>query len=225
VEDALILWSVDKCLQKTTSAVFLGLNDTGEGRHREGFRDRRKIFFPEKPERTKALDKSWKEFGSTHGYIKLYWSIKQSGEEDEIDGYLEELLDYCQCLPDSSNSRVWHTEAGRVVFVTNPRYYQIEGIGKQRDKKRQEVRNAGAQQGKKKVMLGILELELGINERQARQVLGYEEKRKRLRSAKSKNKRAPPRAKCTYDETGSEKKDNSDGSPGGTTSSKDTSSS
>jgi hypothetical protein len=143
VEDALEVWSVDRCLDKTTSAVFLGINTTGDGRHREDFKDRRKIFFPDG--REWKLDKAWKEFGFKHGYISLYRELEVAGSKEEVDVCLEELLDYCQCLPDSSNGRVWHTEAGRVVFVTNPRYYKIVGIGRARDRNQGAVRNPRAQ--------------------------------------------------------------------------------
>jgi len=130
-----------------------------------------------------------------------------------VDDLLEELLDYCQCLPDSSSGRVWHTEAGRVVFVTNPRYYKIDGIGRANDRKQRGIRNPIAQQVEKEVRIGILEQELGLNRMLARRALGFEEKRKRLKekSLRSKNKWNPP-ARRRASKAKSDTSDSADGS-------------
>lgn len=160
------------------------------------------------------------------GYIGVYRSRLRRLDEDEkerLDKCLEELLDLCQCLPDSSRTEsggwIWRVERKKIVVITNPGFYRIKKIGKRPStrKDRKVSRSAPAQRGIKSATVAMMvvqgEIPRDIAERAYRYALTQKERLGR-KSARARNARKPPgsqrkRVEARSESTGQKRKRNS----------------
>ena len=210
IEEALTNWTVDFILQHCVNPMFLPCNTGFEhapGRHVASFGDRMKLYFPLEDEG--PLGTIWSGFGAEPGYIHEFQQMmKDAIYKEELPRCLEELLEQCQCLPDSARSkstnRVWHVHQKRMVILTNPDFYSIRSVGekgtsasKRLDK---EQRAAPAHRGERERKILMLTA-VGYSLETARKAVNAERtaRQKRQRdmgkSNKAKNKRVPPQRK------------------------------
>jgi hypothetical protein len=175
---------------------------SGSGRPSLSFSERRKTYFPVE---SKGLKKMWKHLGSPPGYISAYQQrLIRLKEEDKktLNECLEELLNLCQCLPDSSRNQsggwIWKVEHKKIAVITNPEFYRIEKIGKNPTTRNNKTRRAApAQRSIKSTTIAML-VQADVPEEVAEKAYGVAQKyrtKQDRRSAKSKNKRRPPQRK------------------------------
>ena len=164
------------------------------------FAERRQIYFPEDSEG--LITKVWKNLGAQPGYISKYHSyVRRLGPEGKatLNSCLGEWLSLCQCLPDSFRHQtggwIWKAEHKKIVVLTNPDFYRIEKIGKEKTQRTKGIiqRSAPAQRGIKSISIQMMVLEkvpIEVAEKAYRYVKDQDR-----RSAKSKNRRKPPQRK------------------------------
>jgi hypothetical protein len=202
--DALRYWSVDFILEEIDDVDFRlchSVQHSGPGRPSMSFSERRTIYFPVE---SKGLPKVWKHLLEPPGYISTYQNRCMClGPDDKktLDECLEELLDLCQCLPDSSRAQsggcIWSVKQKKIVVLTNPVFYKIKKIGKEPSTGKMKARrSAPAQRGMKSIVMEMMvqaEIPRDVAEKAYR--LTKKHKARIQRSAKSKNRRKPPQRK------------------------------
>ncbi len=204
--EALECWSVDFVLAEVTAPGFKPSNTGlhgGTGRRTVEFSDRRRTYFPD--ENIMKNNNIWRKLAEEPGYIWKYQEcLRIMGERgEELKGCLEELLDQCQCLPDSSHRKnegwIWKVDKKKIIVITNPKFYRIKEIGKIGSGKStgesKGLRAPPAQRNLKETVVEMLEQEGYRREVAERAVKQIKSRRKRneTKSAKTKNRREPPR--------------------------------
>lgn len=215
VEDALNNWTVDFILKHCVEPTFRACATPGlqhvTGKHTASFAGRKKIYFPSSEEGSDEKGNFWTCFGQEPGYLHDYWETieelnKDSEESLELQECLEELLEQCQCLPDSARSkstnRGWNIHQKRLVILTNPKHYRILEVGEGKKGKGlpKELRSAPAHRSEKERTILMLQQEGFTRETAIRAVNSKQNIRKAIkkqdsRSKKAKNKRVPPNRK------------------------------
>jgi len=210
VEEAIKSWSLEFVVEHCQDPTFRACTMPGiqhvSGRRVPTFGERRIIYFPSEEVSTKKSN-FWTTFCQDPGYLYDYWkSTEELNQEEctELEQCLEELLENCQCLPDSARSkstnRGWHVKHKRVLILTNPKYYRILGVGERSKKKRShknQIRSAPAHRSVKETVIQMMEDGGHTREATLRALnikKGIEKRRKKqvVRSKRAKNKRVPP---------------------------------
>lgn len=127
--------------------------------------------------------------------------MPESGH-NALNSCLSQLMEYCQCLPDSHRSEkvgtLWKTWQKRMIIKTNPWFYRIRTIGASGDTAKgtshvPNPRAAPAHRNTQATHIALLEHE-GFPNRIARAAI-KQFKNQAKRSTKSKNYRKPPQRK------------------------------
>ena len=112
VEEALTRWTVDFVLERCLDPIFQACAIPGlrhvSGRHVASFGERMKLYFPSSQDRSKEKCNFWTSFGEAPGYLHDYREMIEGFSDEEVlelQMCLEELLENCQCLPDSVRSK------------------------------------------------------------------------------------------------------------------------
>lgn len=205
IAEALQCWSIDFILQHITAPLFKPSNASsthGLGRRTQGFSEQMHLYFPPPDDN---LPGKWARFGDEPGYISHYHQtlheMPESGH-NTLNNCLSQLMEYCQCLPDSYRSEkvgtLWKTSQKRMIIKTNPWFYRIRTIGASGDtvKGTSQVPNpraAPAHRNTQATHIALLEHE-GFSNRIARAAI-KQFKNQVKRSTKSKNYRKPPQRK------------------------------
>ncbi|KIJ58749.1 hypothetical protein HYDPIDRAFT_33862 [Hydnomerulius pinastri MD-312] len=217
LEDAMRCWtvtSIDDTLHGATfEACNVGLeNPSGSipgcrGPRVLSFMDRMEVFFPE-PGSPHRQDSQWSIYWSKEGYIHHYHQLLDSRSEEDkfyLKDALANIFSKLQCLPTSERMTVnkkglvWKRKENAFLFVTNPKFYKVEGIAKEQ-KSRAKVQEKPRGRGVKsrKVFAQDLWISSGYHSLASRKVQTDRQKRRDLQkrlSAVSKNKRQPPTRK------------------------------
>ncbi|KIJ57760.1 hypothetical protein HYDPIDRAFT_34815 [Hydnomerulius pinastri MD-312] len=222
LEDAMRCWtviSIDDTLFNTTfEACNIGLeNNNGVVHGRRGprsvsFADRMDIFFPSMKTKFRK-DSQWSPYWEGRGYIKQYHDLLRSRNEQErcqLNNALCAIFSDLQCLPASQKMTektkgfVWRCKGSGYLFVTNPKFYKVEGLSKKMKKTRRQPAGQLCQPGRgvksKKVFTEDLWRSGGFNGLVSRSDQTDRQKRRALqkrlsnqnKSMASKNKRKPP---------------------------------
>jgi hypothetical protein len=219
---ALRCWSVDAILGEVLDTTFKPCHsglDGGPGRPSASFSERRKVYFPDDDPQT--LTKVWKRIGENPGYIFKYYECRRGLEPESkrlLDECLDELLELCQCLPDSSRSKsggwIWKVERKKIVILTNPRFYRLKRIGRtaSAEGKVKGLRAAPAHRNVKSTAIAMMVHE-EVPEEVAQKAYQRHKSTRNQRSAKSKNQRIPPQRRRKPEEKDEEEDEdeNSDG--------------
>jgi len=211
LEEALKCWSVDFVLQRMVAANFKLHNaalDGGAGRRSTSFFDRRELYFPNKSMENEM--NVWRLLGSkgnmgASGYIWDYQRLREklgTNEQEELFRCLGELLQQCQCLPDSVRNgavgSIWKVENKKPNIITNSRSYRIRRIGTVSSSKgKTGTRAPAAQRSLKDTTIAFMEL-IGFSRQIAQQshrTVKSAAKRDDRRSSKAKRYRKPPQIK------------------------------
>ena len=103
---------------------------------KRSFSESRQIFFPH-PTVEIPQKSIWFPYTTGTHYISTYHHYLKTWDEEEVQDLhndLDHIFSHLQCLPSStmsnkSNHSIWTSSMGKVVFVSNPKYYQIQEIG------------------------------------------------------------------------------------------------
>jgi hypothetical protein len=211
--DAMKCWtaaSIDETLLHVTfKASNAGLANDGstpgsQGPRSSTFDVRMRIYFPNASVNSPPRkDSDWSLFWSESGYIASYHKSQEgasSMDEFYMVDALQNIFSNLQCLPESqkatkkSKGHVWKIEQGSFVFVTNPRFYKIESLSKESQKKPRRTRGPRLLKSKKVLQEELYKFDAfdGL----ARKTEEVERQRRRARldklSMQTKNKRKPP---------------------------------
>ncbi len=144
-------------------------------------------------------------FGNEPGYISHYHQLLQNTPESDqisLNDALSELMEYCQCLPESHRSEkigtLWKTSHKRMIIKTNPNLYRIRAIGTAADGGQNNSRiaiprAAPAHRNTQATRVALLEHE-GFSNQIAKAAI-KQFKNNAKRSVKSRNYRKPPQKK------------------------------
>ncbi|KAF8119963.1 hypothetical protein EV363DRAFT_1141079, partial [Boletus edulis] len=132
--------TIRACFFKACNADIPG--STGAGWRQPGFAERTDTFFPEPSSNSKPARRSpWSIFWSKPGYIWEYHELVKeysaSGELEIVDR-LHMIFSLLQTLPDASKGssntpgKTWKSEDNRIVLITNPKFYKIDGISQEK---------------------------------------------------------------------------------------------
>ncbi|KAG1718252.1 uncharacterized protein EDB91DRAFT_1066822, partial [Suillus paluster] len=141
LQEAMKCWTITS-IDDTLAAVAFeacnaGLQDhTGVtagrmGPKSRGFGDRRSLFFPD-PDAPHKNNAQWSMLWEGDGYIAEFHRTMGTMDEDQgmlLKQGLSEVFSDVHCLP-ASGSRVWTQKNDAIVFITNPRFYRIDCIGR-----------------------------------------------------------------------------------------------
>ncbi|KAF8129371.1 hypothetical protein EV363DRAFT_1169043 [Boletus edulis] len=193
LQEAIQSWSVSHVFENLLSVRFLpnshGLNkNTKQSWDFTALLD---VFFPQA--HTLLPNMVWTRFTERNGYLRMYSDYQKnlSAEDFEtLNTLLALLLNQAQCLPNSikatnsSRGRVWNGFHGTIDMRTNSTCYKLKGIGSVKSTRRTVMRiNLPSHQ----VVTRIDEAE-GICAKASKN-----RRRRENRSARSKNKRFPPK--------------------------------
>lgn len=213
VPEAMLTWTVDFILNHCVEPIFRACGIAGlehvTGRRVASFGERVKIYFPLSDEELSGKGNFWTSFGQEPGYLHDFWELVREStpaEGTELQRCLEELLEQCQCQPDSARSkstnRGWHVDRKRVVILTNPKLYRIRGVGEEGKgtRLRKEHRSAPAHRSEKERNIRMLQQagytrDTATRAVRARQTIKKRRKHQEVRSTRAKNKRVPPNAR------------------------------
>lgn len=207
LEGAMHYWTISSVYESLTRTVFICLgaelpNAPSVASDHRSFKQRRSTFFPNQATEFRATS-PWTALAQSPGYIFDYWTTLNQigiddGSEAMLNAQLDELFSALHCLPEiraeteKRNGSIWTTELGNVFVVTNPRYYRIAGIGKERQQDTSRAPPATrTQQDLKQALLDLYGVETTD-----RAVVGSKNKEqqalRKRRSGKANNKRKPP---------------------------------
>jgi hypothetical protein len=175
--DAMKCWtaaSIDETLLHTTfKASNAGLDNNGstpgsQGPRSSTFPVRMRIYFPNGSVNSPPRKNSdWSLFWSPSGYISNYHRSQEgatSTDEIYMAKSLEDIFLNLQCLPESqkatkkSKGHVWKIEKGSFVFLTNPRFYKIESLSKESQKKARRTRGPCLLKSKKVLQAEMMKM-------------------------------------------------------------------
>lgn len=214
LSDAMRCWtatSIDHALLYTTfKACNAGLEMDGtapgcQGPRSASFSDRTSWYFPNPDHSAPRRDSDWSFFWSESGYITDYHKLLKefSSEEDGfyIDDALATIFANLQCLPASqkatkkSKGHIWKVEKGSFVFITNPRFYKIESLGKEAKKTLENLGGRGLLKPRRVFQRALCQSD-GFDGLASSKKDGIDRQRRRAQleqlTIKTKNKRKPP---------------------------------
>ena len=158
LSDAMRCWtaaSIDETLLHASfKACNTGLEKNGatpgaQGPRSQSFASRMHMYFPSATlDLPPRKDSDWSMFWSNSGYIASYHRLMDGATSEErfyiVDAF-QDIFSHLQCFPASqkvskkSKGHIWKIQQGSFVFVTNPRFYKIEGLGKENKKSRERA--------------------------------------------------------------------------------------
>lgn len=207
LQQALEAWSLDEVLAKIDSASIRPTLKTRDKKSKremdmQGFAAKRTFFFPGSDQ--KARGGRWRalfEFGGyVHHYRRIVRDIGQD-EAHELDSYIEELLERCQCLPEvapSGKSSMWMKISRQVLISANPLHLRIVSVGPRTGRRRGgQARGQAAQRSAQEIQREVLR-RTGVTAEAAQEAMRIKKRQGEAmrdhsrRSGKSKNKRKPP---------------------------------
>jgi len=210
LEDAIQSWSLNSTFRTVRACAFKASNadipgSAGAGRRQPNFAERMNIFFPEPiGDSIPAHRSPWSSFWSEPGYIWDYHNLIKNRtpyQTFEITDRLGKIFSLLQTLPDSMKGtsktpgKTWRLEDDKVVLVTNPKYYKIEGISEEKDTKRSRKKTIRVLKPRNKLQMDLLE-HAGYDDLLASKALIVERRRlqaaRKKKSSKAKNARKPP---------------------------------
>lgn len=97
------------------------------------FKERGRVLFPE-PDTVISKQSIWQHFFNERAYIGLYRGYLRDWNQADITDlklFLDEVFSNLQCLPPliKAGERIWSAESGKVLFIVNPKFYKIQGVG------------------------------------------------------------------------------------------------
>ncbi|KAI6096131.1 hypothetical protein F5141DRAFT_1067853 [Pisolithus sp. B1] len=177
---------------------------TVTGRWQPNFSDRMSMFFPEVMREKPAWRSPWNVFWTKPGYISEYHDLMKDrtiSEQFKVTNHLEKIFSLLQTLPDSTKGsaktpgKTWRVEDERVVLVTNPKFYRLEGISKEGEQRPARRKVSRAVKSRNRVHMDLME-HAGYGELLNSKALLLERRRleqaRNRKSAKVKNARKPP---------------------------------
>ena len=210
LQDAIQSWSLDDVFKSICACSFKACNadipgSAGAGRRQPSFAERMDIFFPEPTSNSKPARRSpWSVFWSKPGYIWEYhkWieDHPAASAEFEFKERLGRIFSLLQTLPDAVKAssktpgKTWRLQEDKVVLITNPKYYKIDGISQEKVQgtRRKTVR---VLKPRNRLQMDLME-HTGYDDLLASKALVMERRNLRQarqrKSAKAKNSRKPP---------------------------------
>ncbi|KAI6155875.1 hypothetical protein BKA82DRAFT_4349117 [Pisolithus tinctorius] len=216
LEDAIQSWTLNQTFRTIRACEFKACNaeiagSGGAGRRQSSFAERVNLFFPGPTAGQPSWRSPWNVFWTKPGYIWEYRQVMKNRtplEEFEVLDHLGRIFSVLQTLPDAtkgsekSPGKTWWVEGEKVVLVTNPKFYKIEGIST--EKEQQQARRQASRVVKPRNALQMELLEhAGYDELLASKALILERQRLKeaqtKKSSKAKNAQKPParRGKAT----------------------------
>jgi len=206
LQQALKAWSLDEVLEKVESAAIRPtLKTRGKKIKREmdmrGFAAKRTFFFPGSDQ--KARGGRWRALFEFGGYIHHYRRIVTDIGQDEayeLDSYIEELLEHCQCLPEvapTGKSSMWMKASRQVLISANPLHLRIVSVGPRTGRRHGgKSRGQAVQRSELEIRKEVLR-RTGATDEAILEAMRIKKQREAMReqarrSGKSKNKRKPP---------------------------------
>ncbi|KAI5997367.1 hypothetical protein EDD15DRAFT_2162774 [Pisolithus albus] len=209
LEDAVECWTLNTTFKTIRACAFNPCNaevhgSMGTGRRQPSFSDRMSVFFPEVTQGKPARRSPWNIFWTKPGYISEYHEMMKGRtvlEQLEVTNHLAKIFSLLQTLPDATKGsaktpgKTWRVEDERVVLVTNPKFYKIEGISKEGEQRPARRKISRAVKSRNRVHMDLMEHagygELMSSKAQLSERSRLEQARNR-KSAKAKNARKPP---------------------------------
>ncbi|KAI5989786.1 hypothetical protein F5J12DRAFT_786595 [Pisolithus orientalis] len=197
LEEAIQSWTLNQTFRTIRACEFKACNaeiagSGGAGRRQSSFAERVNLFFPGPTAGQPSRRSPWNVFWTKPGYIWEYHQVMKNRtplEEFEVLDHLGRIFSVLQTLPDAtkgsekSPGKTWRVEGEKVVLVTNPKFYKIEGIST--EKEQQQARRRASQVVKPRNALQMELLEhAGYDELLASKALILE--RQRLKEAQTK---------------------------------------
>ncbi|KAG9316143.1 hypothetical protein JVU11DRAFT_3824 [Chiua virens] len=177
-----------------------------QGPHSMSFSSHKDIYFPAQEAASPKAGSQRLSFWENNGYIKAYHGLLKEWTEEDMfylnDG-LGTIFSHLQSLPASQKPTrktkgfIWHVKMNSFVFYTNPKYYKVEGLGKELKENRRPMakQTAHCQLKSRKVFEEVLWHSNGFDGLASKQV----ETDRKLRCTRlqrlgtvAKNKRKPP---------------------------------
>jgi len=207
LEEAMAVWTVSSLVERLSEVTFLasnhGLRGKFHGKRHQGFRDWMTVFFPGR-HAAAHRHSVWRELAQG-GYIGEYHKVLESIGELErrsLTSTLEEIFANLQCIPNAlpttstSPGRLWITSDAKIEFWVNPVHYMIEKVSPGSRKQGTVYRIKAARDviaARLATAVHGEDLDRGIQTARRRKRM---EKRVQNRaSARTRNKRMPPRRK------------------------------
>ncbi|KAI6140012.1 hypothetical protein BKA82DRAFT_4364396 [Pisolithus tinctorius] len=157
LEDAIQSWTLNQTFRTIRACEFKACNaeiagSGGAGRRQSSFAERVNLFFPGPTAGQPSRRSPWNVFWTKPGYIWEYHQVMKNRtplEEFEVLDHLGRIFSVLQTLPDAtkgsekSPGKTWWVEGEKVVLVTNPKFYKIEGIST--EKEQQQARRRASE--------------------------------------------------------------------------------
>ncbi|KAI6143823.1 hypothetical protein BKA82DRAFT_4017515 [Pisolithus tinctorius] len=215
LEDAIQSWTLNQTFRTIRACEFKACNaeiagSGGAGRRQSSFAERVNLFFPG-PTGQPSRRSPWNVFWTKPGYIWEYHQVMKNRtplQEFEVLDHLGRIFSVLQTLPDAtkgsekSPGKTWRVEGEKVVLVTNPKFYKIEGISTEKEQQQARRRASRVVKPRNALQMELLE-HAGYDELLASKALILERQRLKeaqtKKSSKAKNARKPParRGKAT----------------------------
>ncbi|KAI6137557.1 hypothetical protein BKA82DRAFT_4023828 [Pisolithus tinctorius] len=198
LEDAIQSWTLNQTFRTIRACEFKACNaeiagSGGAGRRQSSFAERVNLFFP------------GPTAGTTFTEVTMECLLDESLA---IFGSITRIFSVLQTLPDAtkgsekSPGKTWWVEGEKVVLVTNPKFYKIEGISTEKEQQQARRRASRVVKPRNALQMELLE-HAGYDELLASKALILERQRLKeaqtKKSSKAKNARKPParRGKAT----------------------------
>ncbi|KAI6149952.1 hypothetical protein BKA82DRAFT_4354048 [Pisolithus tinctorius] len=216
LEDAIQSWTLNQTFRTIRACEFKACNaeiagSGGAGRRQSSFAERVNLFFPGPTVGQPSRRSPWNVFWTKPGYIWEYHQVMKNRtplQEFEVLDHLGRIFSVLQTLPDAtkgsekSPGKTWRVEGEKVVLVTNPKFYKIEGISTEKEQQQARRRASRVVKPRNALQMELLE-HAGYDELLASKALILERQRLKeaqtKKSSKAKNARKPParRGKAT----------------------------
>ncbi|KAI5983695.1 hypothetical protein F5J12DRAFT_899536 [Pisolithus orientalis] len=216
LEEAIQSWTLNQTFRTIRACEFKACNaeiagSGGAGRRQSSFAERVNLFFPGPTAGQPSRRSPWNVFWTKPGYIWEYHQVMKNRtplEEFEVLDHLGRIFSVLQTLPDAtkgsekSPGKTWQVEGEKVVLVTNPKFYKIEGISTEKEQQQARRRASRVVKPRNALQMELLE-HAGYDELLASKALILERQRLKeaqtKKSSKAKNARKAParRGKAT----------------------------
>ncbi|KAI5985909.1 hypothetical protein F5J12DRAFT_728958, partial [Pisolithus orientalis] len=147
LEEAIQSWTLNQTFRTIRACEFKACNaeiagSGGAGCRQSSFAERVNLFFPGPTAGQPSRRSPWNVFWTKPGYIWEYHQVMKNRtplEEFEVLDHLGRIFSVLQTLPDAtkgsekSPGKTWRVEGEKVVLVTNPKFYKIEGISTEKE--------------------------------------------------------------------------------------------
>lgn len=214
LESAMKAWSLgnvyDTIMKVSWEAINTGIWKNIRGPKEASFKERAKLYFPVNRGIASQAPGLHVFYALDTGYLSVFWrDIADLTDEELEDMYdeLGEIFSAIQCLPSPRTMNVgdnilpaatWQIMHGSIRIVTNPQYYMIKGIGKDRAGQRgpRSSKAVISERDALKAQLEWADVPRTDMGRRLREALGRksakEKKQAKRKSGKSKNARIAP---------------------------------